>query len=80
MFGRFLTILVALATVVAGVYAVIAYHFPNDRKAEDGAVNQTRPVVTSRDPTRPGVQIINQESRASNSPNIIGDRNVVNSR
>ena len=78
MFARILTVLAALAAVVAGAYAVITYHFPNDRKAEDGPVS--KPVVTIRSPTRPGDQIINQDSWGNNSPNIIGDGNVVNRR
>ncbi|MGA7455558.1 MAG: hypothetical protein WBW73_31385 [Rhodoplanes sp.] len=40
MFARALTILAAVATVVAGIYAVVAYHFPADHKA-DAPVNQT---------------------------------------
>lgn len=41
MFARASAILVAAATVVAGIYAVVAYHFPRDDKAAPVNIQQT---------------------------------------
>jgi hypothetical protein len=76
MFTRALAILATIATIVAGGYAVIAYHFPSDQKAADGRLNETRPTVSGTGLSiNPSVQI-KQESRGNNSPNIIGSGNV----
>jgi hypothetical protein len=75
MFEKLLTVLGGVATVVAAIYAVITYHSPNN-----GGLSEGRPVVTSSNSGRPSHQIIIQESWKNNSPNIIGNGNVVNSR
>lgn len=78
MLARILAILGALATVVAGVYAVLAYHFPIERKTEDNSLYQAKAAVSNA-PRKLDYQI-NQQTWKDDSPNIIGSGNVVNSR
>ena len=79
MLGKLVRFFVGLATVVAGLYAVAAYHFPNDRKAEGENFTQASPAQV-RPPTSGGGQTINQTSSGTNSSNIIGNGNVINGR
>jgi hypothetical protein len=77
MFTRALAVLAGVATVVAGVFAVIAYFFPPTPKTDNALINDSKPASNSGSNVRTGTQI-KQESRGNNSPNIIGDRNVIN--
>lgn len=76
MFGRFLAVLGTIATVVAAVFAVIAYFFPSDQKAPRASVSDSKPIIFGPAVNvSPGAQI-KQESRGHNSPNIISGGNV----
>ena len=69
MLARALAFLGLIATIVAGAYAVVGYHFPSDQKPA-GA-----PRLEGGASVSPGAQI-RQESRGNNSPNIISGGNV----
>jgi hypothetical protein len=73
---RALTILGSAATIVAAIYAVVAYHAPPGQKTSDAPLAATRPVVSGTGSSITGTAQIKQESRGSNSPNIISGGNV----
>jgi hypothetical protein len=73
MIARAMAILVAAATVVAGVYAVVGYHFPPDQKS-DASGNQAKPALTNAGPNLP--TNVQQTTKGNNSPNIISGGNV----
>jgi hypothetical protein len=79
MFSKLLTLLSVVAAVVASIYAVISYHRPPP-KADSAGQNSVERVTTSKDKGRSGPEIIIQRTDGTNSPAIIGDGNVVNSR
>jgi hypothetical protein len=78
MFARATAVLVALATILAGVYAVITYHFPNERRDTQTVSSQPQLDRDARKSLEPNAQVIRQNSSESHSPNIIGSGNVVN--